>query len=124
MKPEIAPISVGNFVTFVEEGFYSNIPFHRVVPDFVIQSGDSTGTGWNAPGYEIVSEFSPSPFVKGSVGMASTGKDTEGAQWFVMHSVFPHLDGRYSNFGYVIEGMDVVNIIDEDDRIIQIELIE
>ncbi len=123
LKPEFTPISVGNFVALAEEGFYNDLLFHRVVPDFVIQSGDTTGTGWNGPGYEIVSEFSPNPFIEGAVGMASSGKDTEGSQWFVMHSNFPHLNGRYTNFAHVIEGMNVVNIIDENDRIIQIELV-
>lgn len=124
LKPEFAPVSVGNFSALVEEGFYNDVLFHRVVPDFVIQSGDTTDTGWNGPGYEIVSEFSPTPFIKGAVGIASSGKDTEGSQWFVMHSNFPHLNGRYTNFAHVIEGMNIVNIIDENDRIIRIELVQ
>lgn len=123
-KPEYAPITVGNFVTLAENNFYNRVKFHRVVPDFVIQAGDTTGTGWGGPGYEIVSEFSPRPFVKGAVGMASAGKDTEGSQWFIMHSDFPHLNGRYTNWAEVINGMDAVDIIDEGDKIISIKLLK
>lgn len=124
LKPEYAPITVGNFISLAEQKFYNGVKFHRVVPDFVIQAGDTTGTGWGGPGYEIVSECSPSSFVRGAVGMASAGKDTEGSQWFIMHSDFPHLNGKYTNWAEVIEGMDVVDIIDEGDEIISVELLE
>ena len=124
LKPKYAPISVGNFVSLAENHFYDGVKFHRVVPDFVIQAGDTTGTGWGGPGYEIVSEFSPRPFIQGAVGMASAGKDTEGSQWFIMHSHFPYLNERYTNWAEVIKGMDVVDIIDEGDKIISIELLK
>ncbi len=124
LKPEYAPITVGNFVILVENNFYDGIKFHRVVPNFVIQAGDTSGTGWGGPGYEIVSEFSPRPFLKGAVGMASAGKDTEGSQWFIMHSDYPHLNGRYTNWAEVVNGMDVVDIIDEGDKIISIKLLK
>jgi len=124
LKPEYAPITCGNFVSLTETGFYNGVIFHRVVPDFVIQTGDTTGTGWGGPGYEIVSEFSPNPFDRAAVGIASIGKDTEGSQWFVMHSIFPHLNGRYTNWANVFEGMDVVDIIDEGDRILKIKLFD
>ncbi|MGE5352800.1 MAG: peptidylprolyl isomerase [Acidobacteriota bacterium] len=119
---EVSPISVGSFCSLAKKDFFSGIVFHRVVPDFVIQAGDPEGTGWGGPGYEIVSEFSPVPFERSYVGMASAGKDTEGSQWFVMHSYFPHLNGRYSNFGKVVEGMDVVDRVDQGDKIIKVEL--
>lgn len=124
LKPNFAPITVGSFVSLVEQNYYDGVLFHRVVPDFIIQTGDTTGTGWSGPGYEIISEFSPRAFVKGAVGMASVGKDTEGSQWFIMHSNFPHLNGRYTNWAEVIEGQDVVDIIDEDDKIISIIFLE
>lgn len=124
LKPEFAPITVGSFVSLVEQNYYDGVLFHRVVPDFVIQTGDTTVTGWGGPGYEITSEFSPRPFIKGAVGMASVGKDSEGSQWFIMHSNFPHLNGRYTNWAEVIEGQDVVDIIDEDDKIIRIKILE
>lgn len=123
LKPEFAPITCGNFISLTESGFYNGVIFHRVVPDFVIQTGDTSNTGWGGPGYEIVSEFSPLPFDRAAVGIASIGKDTEGSQWFVMHSIFPHLNGRYTNWATVIKGMDVVDIIDEGDKIIKIKLI-
>ncbi|MGE5681414.1 MAG: peptidylprolyl isomerase [Bacillota bacterium] len=120
--PEYSPVSVGNFCKLAQSGFYNKVIFHRVVPNFVIQTGDPEGTGWGGPGYDIISEVSPVPFEKSYVGMASAGKDTEGSQWFVMHSLFPHLNGRYSNFGKVIEGMDTVNLIDQGDSVLKVEL--
>lgn len=123
LTPEFAPMTCGNFISLTETGFYDGVIFHRVVPDFVIQTGDTTSTGWGGPGYEIVSEFSPRPFDRAAVGIASIGKDTEGSQWFVMHSIFPHLNGRYTNWAAVIEGMEVVDIIDEGGRILKIKLL-
>jgi cyclophilin family peptidyl-prolyl cis-trans isomerase len=122
LRQDIAPISVGNFCKLASKGYFNNNPFHRVVPGFVIQGGDPTGTGWSGPGYEIGSEFSPDKYKTGTVGMASSGKDTEGSQWFITTGNYPHLDGRYSVFGKVIEGQDVVDSIDQDDVIINIEL--
>ena len=121
--PGFAPISVGNFCKLASEDFFDNTLFHRVVPNFVIQSGDPTGTGWGGPGYEIVSEFSPLPYNESYVGMASSGKDTEGSQWFVMTADYPHLNGRYSNFGKVVNEMNVANNIDQYDKVIDIKLI-
>jgi cyclophilin family peptidyl-prolyl cis-trans isomerase len=119
---EIAPISVANFCMLAGKDFYNGIIFHRVVPGFVIQAGDPTATGWGGPGYDIVSEYSDTDFEIGYVGMASFGKDTEGSQFFIMHGSHPHLDSRYTLLGKVIEGMDVVYNINEDDKIITIEL--
>jgi len=120
--PEYAPVSVGNFCYLAEKNFYNDLEFHRVVPGFVIQCGDPTGTGWGGPGYEIISETSPLNYEIGMVGMASAGKDTEGSQWFVMQGNYPHLNGRYSIFGNVISGMDVVYNIDQNDIIIDVKL--
>ena len=119
---DIAPVSTGNFCYLAAKGYFNNNPFHRVVPGFVIQCGDPTGTGWSGPGYEIVSEFSPEPYKAGTVGMASSGKDTEGSQWFITTGNYPHLDGRYSVFGEVIEGQGIANNIDQEDVIIYIEM--
>jgi cyclophilin family peptidyl-prolyl cis-trans isomerase len=120
--PSMAPVSVGNFVILSLQQYFANVLFHRVVPNFVIQTGDRSGTGWGGPGYEIISEYSPLEFRRGFVGMASAGKDTEGSQWFVMHSYFPHLNGRYTVFGEIINGMEVVDKIDQGDIILSIEL--
>lgn len=122
--PDVAPISVGSFIYLAENDFYENIIFHRVVPNFVIQTGDPSGTGWGGPAYTIVSEFSSQPFDTYYVGMASAGKDTEGSQWFVMQNDYPHLNGNYTNFGKVIDGFDVVNSVDQYDVVKDIELIK
>lgn len=122
LTPQYAPITCGNFVFLAQKGFYNGVKFHRVVPNFVIQTGDTTKTGWGGPGYEITSEFSPIPFTRGSVGIANIGKDTEGSQWFIMHSYFPHLNGHYTNWATVIKGLEVIDTISETDKIIKIVL--
>lgn len=121
--PEYAPVSVGNFCALASGKFFDGIIFHRVVPGFVIQGGDPTGTGWGGPDYSIISEFSPLHYSISAVGMASAGKDTEGSQWFVTTGDYPHLDGRYTIFGYVTDGMDVVNNTDQKDSILSVTLV-
>jgi peptidylprolyl isomerase len=118
--PETAPFTVMNFLKLSEKNFYDGTVFHRVVPNFVIQGGDPTGTGFGGPGYSIRSEFSPLNFETGMLGMASSGKDTEGSQFFITHSATPHLNGRYTLFGRVTEGMDVVDKIMIGDSITDI----
>jgi peptidylprolyl isomerase len=110
-----APLTVWNFVQLAEKGFFDRLTFHRVVPNFVIQGGDPRGDSWGSPGYAIRSEFNQRHFLRGTVGMASAGKDTEGCQFFITHSEQPHLDGRYTIFGQVTSGMDVVDTIQEGD---------
>lgn len=117
LSQSLAPFTVQNFVKLSEKGYYNNTIFHRVVPNFVIQGGDPTGTGYGGPGYSIRSEFSPLPFDEYTVGMASSGKDTEGSQFFITHSPQPHLDGRYTLFGKVVDGFDVVDKIQLGDVI-------
>lgn len=117
LTPEIAPFTVQSFVKLSEKGFYNNTIFHRVVPNFVIQGGDPTGSGYGGPGYSIRSEFSPLSYEAYTVGMASSGKDTEGSQFFITHSPQPHLDGRYTIFGNVVDGFDVVDNIQIGDKI-------
>ena len=123
-RADLAPVTVGNFIYLAENNFYDKIIFHRVVPGFVIQAGDPTGTGWGGPGYEIISEFSPKEFYTGAVGIASAGKDTEGSQFFIMQGYYPHLNGRYSLFADVLKGIDVVMSISEEDKILSIQLIK
>jgi cyclophilin family peptidyl-prolyl cis-trans isomerase len=115
--PEIAPFTVQNFVKLGEGGYYNNTIFHRVVPNFVIQGGDQTGTGYGGPGYSIRSELSPLKYDSYTVGMASSGKDTEGSQFFITHSPQPHLDGRYTLFGKVIDGYETIDKIQIGDKI-------
>jgi cyclophilin family peptidyl-prolyl cis-trans isomerase len=117
---EEAPGSVENFVSLARAGFYTNLAFHRVVPNFVIQAGCPRGDGYGSSDGVIRSEFTTLRYGTGYLGMASAGNDTEGSQWFITHSPAPHLDGGYTIFGKVTRGMDVVNNIEAGDRIISI----
>jgi cyclophilin family peptidyl-prolyl cis-trans isomerase/HEAT repeat protein len=115
--PEDAPLTVQNFLSLARKGYYNNTSFHRVVPNFVIQGGDPRADGNGGPGYQIRCEINMKPYVRGSVGMALSGKDTGGSQFFICHSPQPHLDGGYTVFGQVIEGLDVVDKITRGDVI-------
>lgn len=119
---EEAPGSVVNFVNLVNNKYFDDKTFHRVVPNFVIQTGCNRGDGFGGEDYSIRSEFSRRKYKTGSVGMASAGKDTEGTQWFITHSPTPHLDGKYTIFAEVVSGMDVVHKIEVGDRIIEARL--
>jgi cyclophilin family peptidyl-prolyl cis-trans isomerase/HEAT repeat protein len=116
LLPESAPLTVDNFVQLAQRSFFSRITIHRVVPNFVIQDGDPRGDGNGGPAnHQIRCEINEVPYDRAVVGMALSGKDTGGSQWFVTHSPQPHLDGGYTVFGRVITGMDVVdNIIRGD----------
>ena len=117
-----APRTVQSFVQLADEGFYDGLTFHRVVPNFVVQGGCPIGNGWGNPGYELRCEYSRLDYDRGVVGMAHAGKDTGGSQFFITHSPQPHLDGRYTVFGRVKKGMDVVDLILVEDRIEKIEI--
>jgi cyclophilin family peptidyl-prolyl cis-trans isomerase/HEAT repeat protein len=119
-----APNTVRNFITLAKRGYYDNLAFHRVVPNFVIQDGCPRGDGWGGPGYTIRCEINRKHYVTGAVGMALSGKDTGGSQFFVTHSPQPHLDGRYTVFGQVVQGMDVVDSIDRGDAILAVRLLD
>ncbi|MBL7961697.1 peptidylprolyl isomerase, partial [bacterium] len=118
-----APLTVINFIRLSEKKLFDRLHFHRVVPNFVIQGGDPLGTGWGGPGYSIRSEFNSLHYERGTMGMASAGKDTEGCQWFITHSAQPHLDGRYTIFAKVRNGLDVVDAIQLGDTISQVKII-
>lgn len=111
----IAPNTCAAFLDLIAKGFYEGLTFHRVVPDFVIQGGDPTGTGWGGPGFTLRSEWSMTPYERGTVGIAHSGKDTGSSQFFVALSPQPHLDGRYTVFGQVIDGMNVAESIQPGD---------
>lgn len=119
-----APGSVSNFVALAQKGYFNNLYFHRVVPNFVIQGGCIRGDGYGSEAYSIRSEFSQRRYATGSVGMASAGKDTEGTQWFITHSPAPHLDGGYTIFAVVISGQQVVDRIGIGDRILAVTFSE
>lgn len=107
-----APITVGNFVKLADDNFYDGVIFHRVIPDFMIQGGDPTGTGTGGPGYTFEDEINPAKVVRGAVAMANAGPGTNGSQFFIVTgAAFPHLDGKHTVFGEVTSGMDVVDAI-------------
>ncbi len=128
-----APQTVNNFVFLAREGFYDNTTFHRVIPGFMAQAGDPTGTGSGGPGYTIPDEFSERTHEAGVISMANTGAaNSGGSQFFITYTPQHHLDGRHSVFGRVVEGMEVVEAITPrespsappGDRILTIEIIE
>lgn len=108
---EAAPNTVANFEKLANTEFYDGLTFHRVIPDFVIQGGCPDGTGAGGPGYTIKceTEGNPHKHQRGTLSMAHAGKDTGGSQFFVCHSPQPHLDGRHTVFGQVVEGIDTVD---------------
>ena len=122
LMPKIAPNTVANFISLAQEGFYDGTIFHRVIPGFMVQGGDPTGTGMGGPEYAIAGEFSSNGFEnllaheRGVVSMArAQNPDSAGSQFFIMVETATHLDGEYAAFGKVTEGMDVV------DRIVSVE---
>jgi cyclophilin family peptidyl-prolyl cis-trans isomerase len=112
-----APLTVHAFTELARQGFFSNITIHRVVPDFVVQDGDPRGDGEGGPGFTLRDELSERPYLRGTVGMALDWADTGGSQFFITHSPQPHLDAKYTVFGEVVSGMDVVDRLAEGDRI-------
>ena len=136
LYPDIAPISVENFVKLAGNGFYNGLIFHRVIPGFMIQGGCPEGTGMGGPGYTIKGEFASNgvkndlKHERGVLSMArAMNPDSAGSQFFIMHETSPHLDGDYAAFGKVIEGMDIVDKIasvatDYNDRPLEPQVIE
>jgi cyclophilin family peptidyl-prolyl cis-trans isomerase len=117
LLPGEATLNVDNFIQLAKRGYFDGFTFHRVVPNFVIQDGDPRGDGNGGPGYQIRCEINEVPYDRAAVGMALSGKDTGGSQWFVTHSPQPHLDGGYTVFGRVVAGMEVVDRIVRGDVI-------
>ena len=124
MFPEETPVTVANFVNLAERGYYDGIVFHRVIPDFMVQGGDPTGTGRGGPGYEFKDEFSPKLRHSGPgiLSMANAGPGTNGSQFFITHVATPWLDNKHSIFGKVTTGQGVVDKIVQGDKILSIEL--
>lgn len=120
---DAAPFTVMNFLKLAEKDYFDSTLFHRVIGNFVVQGGDPTGTGFGGPGYSIRAEYNNIPYERGTLGMASSGKDTEGSQFFITHSRTPHLDGKYTVFGQVTKGMEIVDIIMQDDMLLDVIVI-
>lgn len=128
--PNEAPQTVTNFATLATQGFYNNLKFHRVIPDFVAQGGCPKGTGTGGPGYCIKCEVANNPHkhIKGALSMAHAGRDTGGSQFFICFASFPHLDGEHTVFGQIDskdqESMKVLDSIKQNDIIEKIEISE
>jgi len=118
------PRTVNNFVTLAREGFYDGLTFHRVVPGFVVQGGDPNGDGTGGPGYQFDDEFTEHTHVAGALSMANSGPNTNGSQFFITYTPQHHLDGHHSVFGQLIEGMDVLERIEQGDVMIRVTIEE
>ena len=118
------PVTVNNFVFLAGEEFYNGTIFHRVIPGFMAQGGDPTGTGTGTPGYSFADEFTKHTHVTGALSMANSGPNTNGCQFFITYTPQPHLDGKHTVFGQLIEGTDVLEKIEQGDTIIRINIEE
>ncbi len=126
LYPEHAPNTVNNFVALARDGFYDGVTFHRVISGFMIQGGDPTGTGRGGPGYQFEDEVRGNPLrhEKGVISMANAGPNTNGSQFFITHGPQPHLDGRHTVFGRVVEGQDVVDAVRQGDAMTSVTVEE
>jgi peptidyl-prolyl cis-trans isomerase B (cyclophilin B) len=126
LYPNYAPKTVNNFVFLARQGFYDGLKFHRVISNFMIQGGDPTGTGTGGPGYKFEDEVRNNPLKHetGVISMANAGANTNGSQFFITHSPQPHLNGKHTVFGKVIEGQEVVNAIRQGDTMQKIAIAE
>ena len=116
------PVTVNNFVSLARKGFYDGLTFHRVIPGFMVQGGDPTGTGAGGPGYSFADEFTEHTHVAEALSMANAGPNTNGSQFFITHSPQHHLDGKHSVFGQLIEGTDVLNQIEQGNTMTRITI--
>jgi peptidyl-prolyl cis-trans isomerase B (cyclophilin B) len=126
LYPQHAPKTVNNFVFLAKEGFYNDVSFHRVISNFMIQGGDPTGTGRGGPGYRFEDEVKGNPLKHetGVISMANAGPNTNGSQFFITHSPQPHLNGRHTVFGKAVSGQEVVNAIQQGDKMLHVEIQE
>ncbi|HSM13334.1 MAG TPA: peptidylprolyl isomerase, partial [Thermoanaerobaculia bacterium] len=119
-----APRTCLSFLQLAGQGFFDGIAFHRVVPDFVVQGGDPRGDGWGGPGYSLRDEINRLRFERGALGMALSGPDTGGSQFFLTLSPQPHLDGGFTVFGRLVEGFEVLDRIRQGDRVLAVREVE
>jgi len=126
LAPQYAPKTVNNFVFLARQGYYDGIAFHRVISNFMVQGGDPTGTGRGGPGYKFEDETKGNPLkhTTGVLSMANAGPGTNGSQFFITHSPQPHLDGKHTVFGTVVQGQDVVDSIRQGDTMEKVTIAE
>jgi peptidyl-prolyl cis-trans isomerase B (cyclophilin B) len=126
LYPSKAPVTVANFLNLAKRGYYNGLSFHRVIPDFMVQGGDPTGTGSGGPGYRFEDECTPAlkHDKPGIFSMANAGPGTNGSQFFITHVPTPWLDGKHTVFGSVTKGQEVVNAIAKGDKIEKIEILD
>ncbi len=126
LHAEHAPKTVNNFVALARDGFYDGLTFHRVIANFMIQGGDPDGTGRGGPGYSFEDEVRDNPLKHetGSLSMANAGPNTNGSQFFITHAPQPHLNGRHTVFGSVTSGQDVVDAVEQGDRMTKVTITE
>jgi peptidyl-prolyl cis-trans isomerase B (cyclophilin B) len=124
LEPQHAPQTVNNFVFLAGQGFYDGVKFHRVIADFMIQTGDPTGTGRGGPGYKFADECKGNPLKheRGVISMANAGPNTNGSQFFITHVPTPHLNGKHTVFGKVTKGQDVVDAIRQGDVMVSVKV--
>ena len=124
--PEHAPLTVNNFVFLARENFYDGVTFHRVIADFMVQGGDPSASGSGGPGYRFADETSGNPLKHetGAISMANAGPNTNGSQFFITHCPQPHLNGRHTVFGKVLQGQDVVDAIRQGDAMVSVRIEE
>ena len=126
LYPSKAPVTVANFLNLAKRGYYDGLKFHRVIPDFMVQGGDPTGTGSGGPGYRFEDECTPEfkHDKPGIFSMANAGPGTNGSQFFITHVPTPWLDGKHTVFGSVTKGQDIVNAVAQGDKIKSIEILD
>lgn len=126
LYPQYAPKTVNNFVFLSRQGYYDGVTFHRVISNFVIQGGDPLGNGRGGPGYQFEDEVKDNPLTheRGVLSMANAGPNTNGSQFFITHTPQPHLNGKHTVFGKVIQGLDVVDAIRQGDTMDKVTIIE
>ena len=122
--PKDAPKTVNNFVFLSREGYYDGLTFHRIIDNFMAQGGDPSGTGSGGPGYQFEDEFSDQSHVVGALSMANAGPNTNGSQFFIVYEPQPHLNGRHTVFGQVIEGIEVALALEIGDRMTKLTIEE
>jgi peptidyl-prolyl cis-trans isomerase B (cyclophilin B) len=124
LYPQDAPVTVNSFVSLARKGFYNGLTFHRIIPGFMAQGGDPTGTGSGGPGYKFQDEFSSRTHQAGSLSMANSGPNTNGSQFFICYAPQPHLNGKHTVFGQLTQGMDALKQLVNGDKMTEVIITE